>query len=203
MYSDFKKCCAIFHELSDRVIAQKQADVVYQNAEKSRDGRNFIDALLQQHDSQAWDLKEVRSEVDSLIAAGADTTAHSLSFILVLLATHPEVQTQVFEEISQAAKTMEVKKQTHLTLDLLNKLTYLDQVIKEALRLFPPSPIIGRIVSKDLLLKFFDITLPTGSIVLIGTHRVHNDKRIWGDDVADFKPDRFDKNLRVKRHAYS
>jgi cytochrome P450 len=203
MYTDFKKCCAIFHELSDRVIAQKQADLANKKVEKLRNGRSFMETVLQQHKSETWDLKEVRSEIDSMIGAGADTTAHTLSFVLLLLAIYPEVQAKVFDEICQISKLMVDKKQTHFTLELLNQLTYTDQVIKETLRLFAPSPIIGRIVSEDVQLKSVDITLPTGTIILISTHRVHKDKSIWGEDAADFKPERFDKNLNDKRHAYS
>jgi cytochrome P450 len=99
MYSEFEKSCDLFHKLSDHVIAQKQTDLANQNTKKSQNGRNLFETVMRQFTNQVWNMADVRSEIDFMISAGADTTTHSLSFVLVLLAIHPEIQAKVFEEV--------------------------------------------------------------------------------------------------------
>ncbi|GLG98486.1 Cytochrome P450 4C1 [Gryllus bimaculatus] len=97
----------------------------------------FLDLLL--YSTLNGDMlsdKDIREEVDTFMFEGHDTTASGISFALYELSQRPDIQS---EEIS-------------LNLEVLNKLKYLDQVIKETLRMYPSVPIFGREITEDLYL---------------------------------------------------
>lgn len=84
---NFKKCVNVFHQITDKVIKEKRPNEKReilnnqnQNVEK-RGRKTFIDELFKQlkTSNSEWTDKDVRDEISSMIAAGADTTAHSLS----------------------------------------------------------------------------------------------------------------------------
>jgi cytochrome P450 len=114
-----------------------------------------------------------------------------------MLAIHPEIQDMVYKEIHEQYPTDDVP----LTLEILNALPYLDRVIKETLRRVPIIPLIAREVIED-----FDLgpcKVKPGMIIAINIYSLHLNKDIWGDDVEEFKPDRFLPENVAKRHPYS
>lgn len=98
------------------------------------EGASFIDFLLSCKDERgaALSVADVQEEVDTFIFEGHDTTAAALTFATHLLATHPHVQTRLFAEVA-AEKDEE-------------KMSLLEGVLKEALRLYPPVPWLGRVL---------------------------------------------------------
>ncbi len=82
----------------------------------------------------------------------------------------------------------------------LGELRYLDQVIKEALRLFPPIHVGNRIAAGDLQLG--EHTIPDGSRVMYSIYLTHRDPDHWSEPEK-FDPDRFDFSERGKRPALS
>lgn len=81
---------------------------------------------------------------------GHDTTTSGITFCLYNIARSPEVQKKCFEEIVEIYGK-DTKAPTTLT--ELNRLSYLDLVIKETLRLFPSVPWIGRLAQSDIHLS--------------------------------------------------
>ncbi|KOB58123.1 Uncharacterized protein OBRU01_25527 [Operophtera brumata] len=70
------------------------------------------------------------------------------------------------------------------------KLRYLDRVVKESLRLFPPVPFIIRKVLEDTKLPS-GRTMPAGSGIAVSIWGLHRDPKYWGPDAEHFDPDRF------------
>lgn len=75
--------------------------------------------------------------------------------------------------------------------DHLSKLQYLDWCMKEALRLVPPAPAFLRTSNGDQLLQN-QWRLPAGTPVLVSVMAVHYDKKLWGDDACEFRPERWE-----------
>jgi cytochrome P450 len=78
---------------------------------------------------------------------GVDTSSVTLSWIIYVLGKHPQVQDHILEELNKIIPDFSNQK---LTVDIINEFHYLDRVIKEVLRLYPPAPFIGRQIYKPV-----------------------------------------------------
>lgn len=106
----------------------------------------FIHQLFKAEAEGKITNKDVYGEVTTLIIAAHETTATLLSFTILALAENPEIQERVFNEINEVFPGDEVT----VEIEDLHKLTYMDMVTKEILRLFPPLPFIARRTTTDL-----------------------------------------------------
>lgn len=125
------------------------------------------------------------------------TTSLNVSFNILFLAMHPEVQEQVVSEMRQIF----YDKSVPMTLENLSKLNYLDLVIKETHRLCPALPTIARVTQGEVDLDGFKV--PKGVDILVNIWSLHRLKEHWGPDADKFNPDRFLPENSVKRHPYS
>ena len=124
----------------------------------------------------------VVSNLLTLIEAGHETTAKALTWTLYLLARSPEWQARVFDEVRKVAGDGPVES-VHLS-----ELNVTQRVIKEAMRLYPPAPIMAR--DPSVAINLAGRTVPAGSQILIPIYAVHRHRKLW-DDPDLFNPDRF------------
>lgn len=130
------------------------------------------------------------------IFLGHDTTTAGISWTIFLLGLHPEIQDKVYTELD----TIFEGSDRHVTLSDIREMKYLDRVIKEAMRLYPPVPVIGRKVSEDIQLD--DYCIPEGSMIKIDLFNLHRDPRYFADPET-FDPDRFLPESSANRHPYA
>eukprot|EP00262_Sarcandra_glabra_P016715 TRINITY_DN553_c0_g1_i1.p1 TRINITY_DN553_c0_g1~~TRINITY_DN553_c0_g1_i1.p1 ORF type:complete len:520 (+),score=69.39 TRINITY_DN553_c0_g1_i1:26-1585(+) len=129
--------------------------------------------------------------------AGHETTAVTASWSLMLLASHPEWQNRVRDEV------LEVCSGRLPDFDALRKMKMLTMVIQETLRLYPPVSFISREAFRDM--KFGDIHIPKGLTLWVPIPMLHRDLEIWGPDAGKFNPDRFTRGISgacKHPHAY-
>lgn len=131
------------------------------------------------------------------MGASAETTSSSLSNMLHLLAMNPDAQNKLYEELRSVLKS----STDNVAEEEMSKMPYLDLVIKECLRLLPVAVIQGRAVTKPLKLKNY--TLPAGTVAHIPSLQAHTDENLWGPDVLEFKPERFEEENFKKIHPYA
>ncbi|KAG4069559.1 hypothetical protein HA402_006925 [Bradysia odoriphaga] len=132
-----------------------------------------------------------------MLVAGNDTTALTMSHIILMLAMHPEVQEKAFQEIKDCHET-----QTSLTdAEIMAKLVYLEMCVKESMRLFPVGPFMGRQTTEDV--KLSNCTVPKGTMLILSCHHLHRNKEVWGPNADKFDPDNFLPEKVASRHAYS
>lgn len=115
-------------------------------------------------------------------AAGFETTANAMSFMCYLLATNPEKQRLLLEEISSFGRNRVP------TYEDLDKLTYLEACFMESLRLLPPAPFAIRKLPKDT--NFGKYTIPKDSWMQNMSWVTHRSSEYWVDSLS-FKPERF------------
>ncbi|XP_072159665.1 cytochrome P450 4C1-like [Bemisia tabaci] len=136
-------------------------------------------------------------EALTFMIAGSETTAQTNCFVLLMLAIHPEYQEKVFEEQYNIFGDAD----TPITPDDLDKMEYLEQVMKETLRLFPVVPLSARHAEEDTKLTQ-NYVLPAGATAVIFTFFTHHDRELWPDSNT-FNPDNFTAEKMANRHKYA
>ncbi|MET9463655.1 cytochrome P450 [Streptomyces sp. NPDC006544] len=145
-------------------------------------------------DDAEFDDTELREQVLIFLLAGHETTATSLSFSLHLLARHPELQDRARAEIAAV-----LGGRTPGAADL-DRLPYLTQVLKEAMRLYPAAPVMGR-RSVDAA-EIDGHAVPAGADVILAPWVTHRHPRYWPDPER-FDPDRFTPEAEAARPRYA
>ncbi|XP_063945430.1 cytokinin hydroxylase-like [Daucus carota subsp. sativus] len=128
-------------------------------------------------------LQLIMDECKTFFFAGHDTTALLLTWTVMLLASNPSWQDKVRAEIK------EVCNGSSLSIEHLPKLTLLNMVINESLRLYPPASVLPRMAFEDY--KLGDLHIPKGLSIWIPVLAIHHSEEIWGKDVNEFNPERF------------
>lgn len=134
--------------------------------------------------------QEILGHVSVFFAAGHETTAHGLSWTLLLLACFPSVAEQVQKELDRVLGGEEP------SFERLEQLVYLGWVIKESLRLFTPAPWNGRVLTEPVELDGYEI--PAGSEVLFSIYETHRHDPVYERPYA-FEPERWG---RIQPSAY-
>jgi cytochrome P450 len=135
-------------------------------------------AARDEETKQGMTDKQLRDEVATLITAGHETTANALSWTLMLLSQHPEIEARARQEVS-VATSGKTPGLAHL-----GSMPFVEAVIKESMRLYPPAWAIGRGVTEPTRLG--EERMRPGEIVLISPWVTHRLPYLWPD------PDRFD-----------
>ncbi|CAI5442490.1 unnamed protein product [Caenorhabditis angaria] len=130
-------------------------------------------------------IDEIIGQCFVFLVAGFDTTALTLTYISYLLATNPDKMRKVQKEINENCKSS-----SSISFDELTNLKYLDCVIKETLRLYPLATLAN---SRNCMktTQVGDFLIEKGTGIQIDTWTLHHDPQIWGEDVEEFKPERF------------
>ncbi|CAO3623309.1 unnamed protein product [Cunninghamella blakesleeana] len=145
--------------------------------------------------------EELLGDLVIFFVAGHDTTAFSLSAAIYYLAKHPEFQTKAREEVNRIlCPNGEVDEDILPTVDQTKEFVYLNQIIKETLRingsvLFLVSP---RNVTKDIYLN--DVFIPKGSRVNVNIYDLQHNPSVW-ENPFEFKPERFAENGEADQKA--
>jgi cytochrome P450 len=168
--------------------AREELDaVVYRLIEERRANptdRDVISKLLEVTDEEGNALsdEQIRDEVVTLLLAGHETTALSLTFTAHLLARNPGVEQQFVDELRT-----ELEGETPTMRDL-SELTYTERIVKESMRLYPPVPGIVREPAKPDIIGGYEVK--PGATIRMHQWVVHRDPR-WYDDPLAFRPERW------------
>ncbi|XP_045518563.1 cytochrome P450 4A14-like [Pieris brassicae] len=149
--------------------------------------------MLSEQENRLSD-EELREEILVMMLAGTDTSAVSIGYTLLLLAKYPEIQERAYNEIVKHLGNTDRLLQSE---DVM-AFEYLNNVVKESLRLFPPVPLLVRNSGDAETTLPSGPTLPSRTTVFISVWGMHRDPKYWGPNAECFDPDRFcDKELNV------
>ncbi|XP_034711606.1 cytokinin hydroxylase [Vitis riparia] len=147
-------------------------------------GLLLADSLVGGRLGKMLTARELVDECKTFFFGGHETTALALTWTMLLLATHPEWQTQLREEIKEV-----IGEGDQLDFTKLGGLKKMSWVMNEVLRLYSPAPNVQRQVREDI--RVGDVTVLNGTNMWIDVVAMHHDPTLWGDDVYEFKPERF------------
>ena len=129
------------------------------------------------------------------ILAGFDTTQSLLLFAIYELAICPHVQEKLANEVRQTKNKFGGK----FTYESINELEYLDKLVQETLRKYPPVPRLERQTMVDYKLPDSELIIPKGTLVCIPTYAIQHDEEYY-PDPEKFDPERFSTEEKNKRH---
>ncbi|KIK54867.1 hypothetical protein GYMLUDRAFT_48408 [Collybiopsis luxurians FD-317 M1] len=161
--------------------------------------KDLISVLLRANERAAageqLSESELTGQMTVLIFGAQDTTSSALSRILYLLSTNREIQDKVREEVVNA-----FADQDRLEYETISELPWLDAVIKETLRLYPPVPFVRRTATKERTLMYSStnsdvadssVTVPVGTTLFVGIAGANRLESVWGPDAKMWKPERW------------
>ncbi|CAG4941257.1 unnamed protein product [Colias eurytheme] len=160
----------------------------------------FLDLMIEsaQNGTNKITDHEIKEEVDTIMFEGHDTTAAGSSFLLCLLGIHQDIQTRVYDELYSIFGDSD----RPCTFEDTLQMKYLERVIFESLRMYPPVPIIARKLNRDVKISTNNYVLPAGSTVVVGTFQIHRNPKYYKNPNV-FDPDNFLPENTQNRHYYS
>ena len=190
-------------------IDQMERDVGYMNklvddiiAERRKGGdraeNDLLNYMLDGVDKTTGESlsdENIRYQINTFLIAGHETTSGLMSFTLHFLMNHPDVLEKAVEEVDRVfGRDISVQP----TLKQVNQLTYVNQLLLEALRLWPTAPAFSVYPYKDEVIggKY---KLKERTFTTVLTLMLHRDKSVWGDDAEKFNPDNFSREAMAER----
>ncbi|XP_074567801.1 cytochrome P450 CYP72A616-like [Curcuma longa] len=181
-------------ETIDKEVRDILLSIIRKREESMKSGNAKNDDILglllesnlqhrREHGNAGLTTDEMVEECKLFYFAGQETTSLLLTWTMVVLSMHQEWQERARQEVLQ---TFGKEKPTF---DGLSHLKTLTMILYEVLRLYPPALGIPRQVLKSV--KIGNVVYPPGVLLFLSVIRMHHDPDYWGQDVEEFKPDRF------------
>ncbi|HEY4036691.1 MAG TPA: cytochrome P450 [Ktedonobacteraceae bacterium] len=190
-----------FTSYSKRIAAKQTLDnfvytLIAQRRAEGQDVGDVLSMLLEaQDEGNTMTDQQVHDQVLTFIAAGHETAQNTLSWTFYLLSQHPAVYEKLLAQLRS------VLNGRAPTMEDLAQLPYLEWVINESWRIYPPAWVQGRRAIEDFELDGY--RFPAGTVFLLSQWVLHNLPDIWGDPEV-FRPERWDpvQTQKVPQGAY-
>lgn len=156
---------------------------------------------IEDHEDDSADkitMDQAAAQAFLFFFAGFETSSTALSFAIFELAHNPDIQEKTRAEVQRVLAA----HGGHLTYDALKEMTYLEQVVNESLRMYPPVGNIIRIATQPYQLSNPNLVIEKGTMVMIPAYSIHHDPDIY-PNPSQFDPDRFTSEAIQARHAYT
>ncbi|CAH2053248.1 unnamed protein product [Thlaspi arvense] len=171
-----------FSELLERMLVEHK-----EKLREEHQGKDMMDVLLAAYEDEDAEYKITRNHIKSflveLFVGGTDTSVQTTQWTMAEIINSPTVLERLREEIDSVVGLTRLIQET----DLPN-LPYLQAVVKEGLRLHPPSPLSVRTFQESCEIKGFYIREKT--VLVVNAYAVMRDPDSW-EDANEFKPERF------------
>lgn len=158
---------------------------------------DLVDLLMAARDTETgrkMDDVLLRDNLLTFIGAGHETTALALTWALFLVGNHPRTEQRILDEVAAVAG------EDSLTAQHVDRLAFTRQVVQEALRLYPPLPIMTRMCARDV--DAGGLKVEAGSFIFIPIYALHRHRQLWRDPDA-FDPDRFGPEEQADRRRFA
>ncbi|MEA2915257.1 MAG: cytochrome / NADPH-cytochrome reductase, partial [Bradyrhizobium sp.] len=190
---DLANDVAFMNAMVDEIVAERR-----RNAEAAEGKKDMLGAMMTGIDratGEQLDDVNIRYQINTFLIAGHETTSGLLSCTLYALLKYPDVLKKAYEEVDRVLGPDLNAKPTY---QQVTQLTYITQVLKEALRLWPPAPAYGIAPLKDETIGG-QYKLQKNTFVLVLALALHRDPSVWGPNPDAFDPENFNREAEAAR----
>ncbi|KAL1609239.1 hypothetical protein SLS59_001603 [Nothophoma quercina] len=169
-------------------------------ARPDTDRVDLLARLMEGRDERGEKLgrEELTAEALTQLIAGSDTTSNTSCALLFHCLQHPEVIRKLQQELDEALPSDDVP-----TFAAVKDLPYLDNVIKETMRIHSTSSLgLPRQVPPGPGLTINGKHFPQGTVLSVPAYTIHHSKEIWGPDADTFRPERWEKVTEKQKAAF-
>src|SRR6202049_4619648 len=190
---DLASDVAFMNKMVDEIVAERR-----KNTEAAEGKKDMLGAMMTGVDratGEQLDDVNIRYQINTFLIAGHETTSGMLSCTLYALLKHPDVLKKAYEEVDRVLGPDIDAKPTY---QQVTQLTYITQILKEALRLWPPAPAYGIAPLQDETIggKY---ELRKNTFVLVLALALHRDPSVWGPKPDAFDPENFSREAEAAR----
>lgn len=185
-----------------RGLARFVRAIIDARRQEARVESDWLSMLMQARDKASGEPMPDRAlldEVMTLIVAGHETTASTLNWTWYLLSRHPEAEAALHAAIAQAAPAAAVHPDQPLATPFASA-DHVEQVLQEALRMYPPVWLFSRRAMQDDTLGGYHV--PAGTDIFICPYLLHRDTAQW-ERPEEFLPARFMPDAAAGRHRFA
>ncbi len=184
---------AFMNKMVDEIVAERR-----KNAEAAEVKKDMLGAMMTGVDrstGEQLDDVNIRYQINTFLIAGHETTSGLLSCTLYALLKHPEVLKKAYREVDRVLGPDTGARPTY---QQVTQLTYITQILKEALRLWPPAPAYGIAPLNDETIggKY---KLKKNTFITILVMALHRDPSVWGPNPDAFDPENFSREAETAR----
>jgi cytochrome P450/NADPH-cytochrome P450 reductase len=184
---------AFMNKMVDEIVAERR-----KNAEAAEDKKDMLGAMMTGVDratGEQLDDVNIRYQINTFLIAGHETTSGLLSCTIYALLKHPEVLKKAYEEVD---RVLGPNLDARPTYQQVTQLTYITQILKEALRLWPPAPAYGISPLSDQTIggKY---KLRKNTFITVLVMALHRDPSVWGPNPDAFDPENFSREAEAAR----
>jgi cytochrome P450 / NADPH-cytochrome P450 reductase len=184
---------AFMNKMVDEIVAERR-----KNAEAAEAKKDMLGAMMTGVDrstGEQLDDVNIRYQINTFLIAGHETTSGLLSCTLYALLKHPEVLKKACEEVD---RVLGPDTEARPTYQQVTQLTYITQILKEALRLWPPAPAYGIAPLQDETIGG-QYKLRKNTFITILVLALHRDPSVWGPNPDAFDPENFSREAEAVR----
>ncbi|MBA0693420.1 hypothetical protein Goari_003794 [Gossypium aridum] len=180
-----KKTAQELDDIAEGWLNDHRREGYWDESKKEKDFMDVMNSVLKGADLAGYDADTINKATSlQMILAGSDTTTVTLIWALSLLLNKPHLLKKAQEELD-----IHVSKDRFVQESDISKLVFIQAIIKETLRMYPPAPLSApRELNESCTIGGYEI--PKGTRLIINLHKIQRDPKVWSEP-SEFMPERF------------
>ncbi len=176
------------NKVVDQIVHdRKEARAAQGDEPQKKDMLDYMLAGVDRKSGERLDDTNIRYQIITFLIAGHETTSGLLSFATYYLLNNPDALARAYDEVD---RVLGADPSVKPTMKQVNALTYVQQILKESLRLWPTAPAFGLRPYKDEVIGGkYALKARSQAVVLLPA--LHRDRSVWGDRAEIFDPENF------------
>ena len=191
--TDMAADVAFMNKMVDDIVAERRG-----NADAAAAKKDMLGAMMTGVDKVTGtqlDDVNIRYQINTFLIAGHETTSGLLSCAIYAMLKNPDVLKKAYDEVD---RVLGPDVNAKPTFQQVSQLSYISQILKESLRMWPPAPAYGVTPLKDETIGG-QYKLKKGTFVTVLVMALHRDPKVWGPNPDVFDPENFSREAESKR----